>query len=109
MRGPRPALEQESPLRVAGGRELERSGQLRLRARDVERERSFAGQHEVANRRRLELLLLRRAGRAGELERGQVVVREHVGEVLRPIAGLVLDPGGGRRWRAARAARGICP
>ena len=36
------------------------------------------------------------AGGAGELERGQVVVGEHVGHVLDALARLALDPGRGR-------------
>ena len=93
---------------MAGGGERERLGEARLGALDVERERALAGQGQIADRVRLQLLrLLGLAGGAGELERGQVVVGEHVGQVLGPLARLTLEPGGGGRWRAARAARGI--
>ena len=46
--GVRPALEQRSPLGMAGRGERERFREARLRAGDVERERPFAGESEVA-------------------------------------------------------------
>ena len=92
----RPALEQGGALAVAGGGERERFGQVLLRAFDVECERALAGEGEVADRAFLELLRLSfLAGGAGELERLQVVVGEHVGQVFCPLARLALDPGGG--------------
>ena len=63
LRGPRPVLEQEGPLRMSGGSELERTGKLRLSACDVERERAFTGEDEVVDRLRLEFLRLDPPGR----------------------------------------------
>ena len=81
---------------MPGRGERERLGQARLGALHVERERALAGQGQVADRVRLELLrLLCVGGGADELERAQVVVGEHVGEVFGPLAGLALEPGGG--------------
>jgi hypothetical protein len=95
--GLRPALEQRRALGVPGRSEFERPGQALLRAFDVERERPFAGQGQVADRARLQLLrLLCLAGGAGQLERLQVVVGEHVGQVLGPLARLPLQPDSGR-------------
>ena len=81
---------------VTLGGELERPGQARLRAYDVERERPSSGEGEIADRSRLELLRFCVAGDAGELECLQVVVGEHVGQVLGPLSCFALDPGGGR-------------
>ena len=82
---------------MPGGCELERAGEARLARSHVERERALAGESQVADRVRLKLLrLLCVGGGADELERGQIVVGEHVGQVLRPLACLALDPGGGR-------------
>ena len=94
---------------MAGGGERERLGEARLGALDVERERALAGQGQVADRVRLELLrLLGLAGGAGELERAQVVVGEHVGQVLGPLAGLALDPGGRGAVAGGAGGAGIC-
>ena len=63
------------------------------------------GEGEEPQRRRFQLRrLLGLPGGAGELERGRVVVGEHVGEVLDPVGRLRLDPG--RRGDVAGGARG---
>ncbi len=46
---------------------------------------------------------------ASQLERGDVVVRELLGEILRPVARKRLDPCAARTCFSARSARGICP
>ena len=82
---------------MAGGGEPKRFGQARLGALDVQRERALAGQREIADGVCLQLLrLLGLAGGADKLERLQVVVGEHVGQVVRPLARPTLEPGGGR-------------
>ena len=89
---------------MAGGGELERPGQVLLRALDVEGERALGGEGEVATRRRFQLLgLVGLAERLSELERLHRVVGEHVGRVFHPLACLALDPGG-RRSVACRTA-----
>jgi hypothetical protein len=90
----RPADKEVGPLGSVGRRELERPGEPRLGLGGIETERPLAGEREEAPSRRGELLgLLRIAGRLGELERLQVVVGEHLGHVLDPLARLALDPG----------------
>ena len=90
---------------IVGRGELERSGEPRLGLGRIEAERALAGEREEAASRRGELLgLLRVAGGRGELERLQVVMGEHLGQVLDPLACLALDPGG-RRAVTARPLR----
>ena len=104
--GVRPADEELGPLGIVGGRELERPGEPRFRLGGVEAERPLAGEREEAPRRQGELRrLLRVAGGLGELECLQVVVGEHLGQVLDPLACLALDPGG----RGAVPARPLRP
>jgi hypothetical protein len=79
---------------------------LALRACDVEHERPLAGEREVAARLFLQLLdVRRRSGRPDKLERVQVVVREHVGQVFCPLPRLALDPGRRRLVAGSEALR----
>src|SRR5262245_60413238 len=83
LRGMRPALEQAGALGVAGRGKPEGLFQALLGAFDIERKRPLAGEREVADRRCPKLLLLLRAARgSAELERRQIVLGEHVGEIL---------------------------
>ena len=110
LRRLRPALEERRALGVAGGGERERPGEARLGAPHVERERALAGQGQVTDRVRLQLLrLLCVGGGADQLERGQVVVGEHVGEVLRPLACLSLEPGCGGTVAGGAGGAGDLP
>ena len=78
------------------GASRKRLGQARLGTLDIQRERSLAGERQIADRVRLQLVrLLGLAGGAHELERLQVVVGEHVGEVVGALARPTLEPGGG--------------
>ena len=90
----RPALQQQPPLLVILRAELEGACERLLGPVDVEAERPLAGQRQLPDRLRLERAGVGRAGGAGELERGQVVVGENVGQVLCPLARHRLEPGG---------------
>jgi len=65
-----------------------------LRLVDVKRERPLACEGEVTHRLRLQMIrLLADARGPVELERGLVVMGEHVGKIFRPLASLLLEPG----------------
>ena len=92
-----PAREEVRPPEILCRRQLERPSEPLLGLGGVEAERTLAGEREEAARRQGKLLrLLTVAGGLGELERLHVVVGEHLGQVLDPLARLALDPGGGR-------------
>jgi hypothetical protein len=89
----RPADKEVGPLRVVGRAEPERPGEPRFGLRRIEAERPLTGQRKEAASGRCELLgLLRLAGGLGKLERLQVVVGEHLGQVLDPLARLAPRP-----------------
>ena len=93
LRSLRPALEQQGALRMAGRGERECVRQALLGTVDLERQRPLARQGQVAERARLQHCRLPGlAGGAGERERAQVVVSEHIGQVLDPLARLLLQP-----------------
>ena len=89
-----PALEQRGTVGMACGSELERASEVVLGAVDVEPERALAGQPEVADGALFELCGVSVSGGAREVERLQVVVGEHVRQVLDAFACFALDPGG---------------
>ena len=78
---------------MAGGAECERTTKALLGAFQIERECTFARQGEVPDRAALEVFrLCSLTGRASELERCQVVMGEHVGQIFNPLARLPLQP-----------------
>ena len=106
----RPALEQRRALGMSGWGKRERLRQALFGAVDVERKRALARQSQVADRVCLQLpRLLGLACGADELERAHIVVGEHVGQVLGPLA--LPDARARRRrsgggWRGRRAGSG---
>src|SRR5204863_9839136 len=81
-------------------------GEPRLCLGGIEAERPLTGEREEAPRRQGELRrLFRVAGGLGELECLQIMVGEHLGQILDPPACLALDPGG----RGAVTTRTLSP
>ena len=99
--------EEPRPFRVARRRQLERLTKQCARGHEVEVERPLAREREEAKRGRLQLGgVVRMTGGSRQFEGGRVVVREHLGDVLDPLARLRLQPGrGGDVAGGARCAR----
>ena len=103
-RGLRPPLQQRSAHGITGRGEVEGAGELAFGLFDVERKRPLARQGKVAHDLRLQLLWSARRGRLVQLERGLVVVGEHVCPVFYPLTCFLLDPAG--RGQVAGCAGG---
>ncbi len=90
----RPAFQQGSPFGVVLRGELKRSGEAGLGAGHVHEEGSIAGEREVVACSGLQLRdVLPLAGGASQLERLDVVIGEHVAQVVDAVSGLAFDPG----------------
>ena len=92
----RPALQEQRPLRVAFGGELERAGEVLLCEIHVQAERPLARQAQIPRGPWLQRFCVGETRGLDKVERAQVVVCEHVGQVLRALACLPFDPGGRR-------------
>ena len=95
---------------MARRRQLERLTKQCARGREIEVQGPFAREREEAKRGGLQLgCPVRMTGGSRQIEGGRVVVREHLGDVLDPLARLRLQPGrggdvagGARRTRKLR-------
>ncbi len=81
---------------MAGRRQLECAPEARLGTREIERERPITREREVANRAVLQCRIGARARCLLQFERRQVVMGEHVGEIVGAFARPPFDPCGRR-------------